>query len=51
MWGTQRQLPAWLGDRSGVGKAKATGSVLQSIGLAIPVCHPESVLLFHLTEV
>jgi alpha-galactosidase len=50
-WGTQRQLPGWLGDHSGVGKAKATGVVLGALGLALPVCHPESVLLFHLTAV
>jgi alpha-galactosidase len=50
-WGTMRQLPAWLGDRTGAGRAKATGAVLRSVGLAIPVCHPESVLLFHLTAV
>jgi alpha-galactosidase len=50
-WGTFRDLPKWLGDRSGTGKATATGAVLRSIGLALPVCHPESVLLFHVQRV
>jgi alpha-galactosidase len=50
-WGAMRQLPTWLGDRAGAGKVRARGAVLQSIGLALPVCHPESVLLFHLQAV
>lgn len=48
-WGAMRQLPAWIGGRSGTGTANASGAVLRSIGLALPVCHPESVLLFHIT--
>ncbi len=50
-WGAMRNLPAWLGDRTGTGKVQVRGAILQSIGLAIPVCHPESVLLFHLQAV